>query len=114
MSFTPIGSAPAGMYGLQVTPDKKFAYAAVESGERGNQHCEFWAFDLTNQKIASKAEFQCPTHQNFSMSTDGKKFYINTKFEIEVYDATTLKHETTWDLRVDSVGAIGAEFVAIP
>ncbi len=114
MTFTPIGAAPPGMYGLQVTPDKKFAYAAVSTGMRGNERCEFWAFDLTNNRLANKADFQCPPHQNFSISTDGKKFYINTKFEIEVYDAATLKHETTWDLHVDSVGAIGAEFVAIP
>jgi hypothetical protein len=36
------------------------------------------------------------------MSSDGKKLYIyGAGFEIEVYDAVTLKHERTWDLNND-------------
>jgi hypothetical protein len=36
------------------------------------------------------------------MSSDGKKLYIyGAGFEIEVYDAATLKYERTWDLNTD-------------
>jgi hypothetical protein len=114
ITLTPMGAAPQGLYGLQVSPDKSRAYAAISHGPRGDQSCEFWVFDLLRGGVANKANFDCPTHQSFSISTDGKKLYINTKFEIEVYDAATLKHEKTWELKVDSVGAIGAELVAIP
>ena len=35
-------------------------------------------------------------------STDGKKLYLyGAGFEIEVYDAATLKYERTWDLNND-------------
>jgi hypothetical protein len=40
------------------------------------------------------------------MSHDGKKLYIyGASFEIEVYDAATLKYERTWDLNNDITGA---------
>jgi hypothetical protein len=39
------------------------------------------------------------------MSGDGKKLYIyGAGFEIEVYDAATLKYEKTWDLGNDVTG----------
>ena len=39
---------------------------------------------------------------SFGMSTDGKKLYLyGAGFEIEVYDAATLKYEKTWDLNND-------------
>jgi hypothetical protein len=40
------------------------------------------------------------------MSADGKKLYIyGAGFEIEVYDAATLKYERTWDLNNDTTMA---------
>ena len=36
------------------------------------------------------------------MSGDSKKLYIyGANFEVEVYDAATLKYEKTWDLNND-------------
>jgi hypothetical protein len=40
------------------------------------------------------------------MSTNGKKLYIyGASFEIEVFDAATMKYERTWDLNNDITGA---------
>jgi hypothetical protein len=40
------------------------------------------------------------------MAGDGKKLYFyGAGFEIEVYDAATLKYEKTWDLSNDITGA---------
>jgi len=37
---------------------------------------------------------------------DGKKLYFyGVGFEVEVYDAVTLKYERTWDLNNDVTGA---------
>jgi hypothetical protein len=102
IDFNPIGPAPAGMTGLQVTPDKKWAYTVVANGMHGNKRCEFWAFDLATDRITNKAEVPCRTRFTFGISANGKKLYIyGAGFEIEVYDAATLKYEKTWDLNND-------------
>ena len=102
MDFNPIGPTPGGMAGLQVTADKKFAYTVVASGMHGNKRCEFWAFDLSSDRITQKAEVPCRTRFTMGISHDGKKLYIyGAGFEIEVYDAATLKYEKTWNLNVD-------------
>jgi hypothetical protein len=102
VNYTPIGPAPAGMAGLQVAPDKKHAYTVIANGAHGNKRCEFWAFDLANDRISQRAEVPCRTRFSFGMSGDGKKLYIyGAGFEIEVYDAVTLAHERTWDLNND-------------
>jgi DNA-binding beta-propeller fold protein YncE len=106
VNFTPIGPAPAGMAGLQVTPDKKAAYTVIANGTHGNKRCEFWSFDLSSDHITKTAEVPCRTRFSFAMSSDGKKLYIyGAGFDIEVYDATTLKYERTWDLNNDVTGA---------
>jgi len=100
--FTPIGPAPAAMAGFHVSPDKKSAFTVISNGNHGNKRCEFWAFDLTTNRIARTAEVPCRTRFSFGMSTNGKKLYIyGAGFEIEVYDAVTLKYERTWDLNND-------------
>lgn len=102
VNYNPIGPAPGGMAGLQVTPDKKFAYTIVANGANGNKRCEFWAFDLSSDRLTQKAEVPCRTRFSFGMSSDGKKLYIyGAGFEIEVYDAATFKLEKTWDLQND-------------
>ena len=102
VTYNPIGPAPAGMTGLQVTPDKKFAYTVIANGANGNKRCEFWKFDLSTDRLTQKEEVPCRTRFSFGMSTDGKKLYIyGAGFEIEVYDAATLKLEKTWDLHND-------------
>ena len=106
MSFSPIGPSPTGMTGLQVAPDKRSAYTVVSNGTHGNKRCEFWAFDLTSNHLARTMEVPCRTRFSFGMSSDGKKLYIfGAGFEIEVYDAVTLKRERTWDLNNDTTMA---------
>ncbi|MBV8902025.1 MAG: hypothetical protein JOZ22_00190 [Acidobacteriia bacterium] len=102
MNFKPIGPAPAGIAGFEVTPDKKKGYAVVTSGIHGTKRCEFWSFDLTSDRITQRAEVPCRTRFTLGISTDGKKLYIyGAGFDIEVYDAATLKYEKTWDLNTD-------------
>lgn len=102
VDFDPIGPAPGGMAGLQVTPDKKLAYTVVSNGRYGNKRCEFWSFDLATDRIIERAEVPCRSRFSFGMSSDGKKLYIyGAGFEIEVYDAATLKYERTYDLKTD-------------
>ncbi len=102
VTYNPIGPAPAGMAGLQVTPDKKFAYTVVANGAGGNKRCEFWKFDLTSDRLTQKAEVSCRTRFSFGMSSNGEKLYIyGAGFEIEVYDTATLKLDKTWDLQND-------------
>jgi DNA-binding beta-propeller fold protein YncE len=105
MDYVPIGPAPAGMAGLQVTPNQKKAYTVVSTGAQGNKRCEFWSFDLDTDNVTQRAEFPCRARFSFGMSGDGKKLYIYAAgFEIEVYDAITLKYERTWDLNNDMTG----------
>jgi len=102
VAFTPIGPAPAGMAGLQVSPDKKDAWTVVSTGALGNKRCEFWHFDLSTNKVTARSEFSCRSRFSFGLSGDGKKLYIyGAGFEIEVYDAATMKYEKTWDLNND-------------
>ncbi|MFL6415536.1 MAG: YncE family protein [Bryobacteraceae bacterium] len=102
VEYSPIGPSPAGMSGLHVTPDKKTAYTLVSNGTHGNKRCEMWAFDLGSNKLVRSAEVPCRSRCSFGMSADGKKLYIyGAGFEIEVYDAATLKYERTWDLNND-------------
>ena len=106
VDFTPIGPSPQGMTGLHVTPDKKNAYTVITTGNLGNKRCEFWAFDLGTSKIKQTAEVPCRSRFSFGMAGDGKKLYFyGAGFEIEVYDAATLKYERTWDLSNDITGA---------
>lgn len=107
MDFTPIGPSPDTMAGLQVSPDGKTAYTVVSTGGKlGNKRCEFWRFDMATKSIQQKAEFSCKTRFTFGMSGDGSKLYIyGASFQIEVYDAKTLKYERTWDLNNDITGA---------
>jgi hypothetical protein len=102
VDFTPIGPSPAGMTGLQVSPDKKDAWTVVSTGVQGNKRCEFWHLDLSTNKVAGRSEFACRTRFSFGLSGDGKKLYTyGAGFEIEVYDAATMKYEKTWDLNND-------------
>lgn len=107
IDFTPIGPAPAGMSGLEVTPDKKWAYTIIATGDLGNKRCEFVTFDLTANRITQRAEVQCRNRFTLGISSDGKKLYIyGAGFQIEVYDAATLKYQKTWDLNNDVAGGI--------
>jgi DNA-binding beta-propeller fold protein YncE len=101
-SFTPIGPAPATMAGLEVAPDGKTAYTVVTNGKFFDKVCEFWRFDLPSNTVQGKAEFPCRSRFYFGMSENGQKLYIyGAGYEIDVYDANTLKHERTWNLHQD-------------
>jgi hypothetical protein len=102
MDFNPIGPTPGRMSRLQVTPDKKLAYTVVVTGSHGTKSCEFWAFDLGTDRVTQKQEVPCRTRFSFGISSNGKKLYFyGAGYQIEVYDAATLKLEKTWDLNVD-------------
>jgi len=107
--FDPIGPVPEGISGIEVTPDRKAAYTVVASGLHGNnsggsgdKRCEFWAFDLTKNQRTMTAEFPCRPRFSFGISSDGKHLYLyGAGFEIEVWNAATLKLEQTIDLHND-------------
>src|SRR5215471_940048 len=100
--FTEIGPSPTGMIGLQASPDGKTGYSVIVNGEHGNRRCEFWAFDITANKRSMTSEFPCRPRFSFGISSDGKKLYVyGAGFEIEVWDAATLKLERVMDLQND-------------
>ena len=104
--FTPIGPVPTAMSGLEITPDGKDGYTVVTNGTLGNKRCEIWRFDLASTKLLDKAEFHCRSRFTFGMSGDGTKLYVyGASYDIEVYDAKTLKWERTWDLGADATMA---------
>jgi hypothetical protein len=106
VDFKPIGPAPPAMTGLHVTPDKKRGYVVTTTNTLGNKRCEFWAFDLGNNKIIQTQEIMCRSRFSFGMSANGQKLYIyGAGFEFDVYDAATLKFEKTWDTANDITGA---------
>lgn len=100
--FTEIGPAPTGMMGLQVSPDGKRGYSVVVNGEHGNRRCEFWAFDIGTNKRTMTSEFPCRPRFSFGISSDGERLYVfGAGFEIEVWNAATLKLDHVMDLQND-------------
>ena len=90
------------MIGLQVSPDRKTGYSVVVNGEHGNRRCEFWAFDIARNRRTMTSEFPCRPRFSFGISSDGKHLYVyGAGFEIEVWDAATLKLEHVMDLQND-------------
>ena len=105
-TFTPIGPITNQISGLEITPDGKTAYTTATNGLTGNKRCEFWKFDLASLKLTDKQEFHCRSRYTLGMSQDGAKLYIyGASYDIEVYDAATLKYEKTWDLGADATMA---------
>lgn len=104
--FTPIGPIPNAMTGLEITPDGKDGYTVVTNGTLGNKRCEFWHFEMASLKLLDKVEFHCRSRFNFGMSGNGDKLYIyGASYDIEVYDAKTMKLDKTWDMAADATGA---------
>lgn len=109
--FTPVGPLTGGMMGLHVTPGGKFGYTVVTNGTGGNKRSEFWVFDLATNKLIRKGEFEGRARYSFSVSSTGKDLYIYAAgFQIEVYDAATLKLRNTIDVNAD----ITTEMVVLP
>jgi hypothetical protein len=104
--FSPIGPSPATLAGLQVAPDGKEAFTVATHETLGNKRCEFWRFNMTTNAVQAKSEFSCKSRFSFGMSGNGQKLYIyGASYDIEVYDAKTLRYEKTWDLENDVTGA---------
>jgi hypothetical protein len=100
--FKAIGPTPEGMMGIEMTPDRKTAYTVVINGEDGTRQCQFWAFDLASNRRTMSNEFPCRPRFSFGMSSSGKELYIyGAGFQIEIYDAATLKLKTVTDLHND-------------
>lgn len=100
--FTPIGPAEQGVSNIRFTPDRKKAYAVAITGTHGDRHCEFWGIDIPNTKLEQREEFACRPRFSFGTSADAKDLYIYAAgFELEVYDAATMKLTKTLDLNAD-------------
>ena len=96
---------------IRVAPDRKEAYTVITNGVGGNKRCEFWVIDVGTSALARTSEVPCRSRFSFGLSSNGKKLYLyGAGFEIEVYDAVTLKREAVWDLGHDMTGSL----VAIP
>jgi len=109
--FHPVGPMSGGMLGLHVTPDGKTGYTVTTNGAGGNKRSEFWAFDLTTNKLVRKGEFDGRARYSFAVSSDGKELYIYAAgYQIEVYDAATLKLRDTIDVNTD----ITTEMIVLP
>lgn len=105
-SFTPIGPITNQISGLEVTPDGKTAYTVATTGTTGNKRCEFWKFDMASLKLTDRAEFHCRSRFTLGMSGDGASLYIyGASYDIELYDAQTLKYVKTYDLGADATMA---------
>lgn len=101
-SFQEVGPSPEGLVGLEVSPDRKTGYSVVMNGERGNRRCEFWAFDLVANKRTMASEFPCRPRFSFGSSSDGKYLYLyGAGFEVEMWNAATLKLERVMNLEND-------------
>ncbi len=101
--FSPVGPAAAGMTGLQVTPDGKKGYTVAFNGQGGNRRCEFWEFDLGNNRLVRKQEFDGRARFSFGISSTGKELYIfGAGYDIEVWDAATMQLRNRIDLNADT------------
>jgi DNA-binding beta-propeller fold protein YncE len=109
--FTPVGPMSGGMLGLHVTPDGKTGYTVTTNGTGGNKRSEFWAFDLSTNRLVRKGEFEGRARYSFAVSSDGKDLYIYAAgYQIEVYDAATMKLRNTIDVNAD----ITTEMLVLP
>jgi DNA-binding beta-propeller fold protein YncE len=100
--FTPVGPSTTGMMGLYVTPDRKKGYTVAMNGFGANQRCEFWQLDLATGKVERTQEFPGRSRFSFGLSTNGEKMYIyGAGYEVEVYDAASMKPERVVDINGD-------------
>ena len=105
--FAPVGPAAAGMTSLEVTPDRKKGYAVAFNGQGGMRRCEFWEFDLENNTVVRKQEFDGRARFSFGISSSGKELYIyGAGYDIEVWDAATLQLRNKIDLNADTTAGL--------
>jgi DNA-binding beta-propeller fold protein YncE len=100
--FTPVGPAAQGMSNIRYTPDHKKAYTVAITGTHGDRHCEFWGIDIAKGQLTQRQEFACRPRFSFSTSSDGNDLFIySAGFELEVYDAATMKLQKTLSMDAD-------------
>ena len=100
--FTPIGPAVEGVSNIRYTPDHKKAYAVAITGTHGDRHCEFWGINVATTKLMQRQEFACRPRFSFATSSTGQDLYIySAGFELEVYDAASMKLQKTVSLDAD-------------
>lgn len=100
--FTPIGPAVQGVSNIRFTPDHKKAYAVAITGTHGDRHCEFWGIDVPDTKLLQRQEFACRPRFSFATSSTGNDLFIYAAgFELEVYDAATMKLQKTLNMDAD-------------
>lgn len=100
--FTPIGPSAQSVSYIRYTPDHKRAYAVSISGLHGDQHCEFWGMDVAAGKLVQREEFPCRPRFSFATSASGKDLFIySAGFELDVYDAATMKFKQSLSLDAD-------------
>ncbi|HEX4807932.1 MAG TPA: hypothetical protein VH325_03330 [Bryobacteraceae bacterium] len=100
--FTPIGPAVQGVSNIRFTPDHKKAYAVAITGTHGDRHCEFWGINVPDTKLFQRQEFACRPRFSFATSSTGNDLFIYAAgFELEVYDAATMKLQKTLNMDAD-------------
>jgi DNA-binding beta-propeller fold protein YncE len=100
--FSPIGPAVQGVSNVRYTADHKKAYAVSIAGTHGDRHCEFWAIDAASSKLTQREEFPCRPRFSFATSSSGNELFIYAAgFELDVYDAATMKFKKSLNLEAD-------------
>ncbi len=109
--FTPIGPANVNMLGLVVAPDRKTGYTVAFTGAEANRRSEFWAFDLTTNRVIQRREFEAHTRYHFAVSSSGTSLFIyGSGYQVEIYDAATLQLRNTIDVNAD----ITTDMIVVP
>ncbi len=100
--FKPVAPAVEGVSNIRFTPDHKTAYAVAITGLHGDRHCEFWAIDAATSRLTQRQEFACRPRFSFATSSTGKDLFIySAGFELEVYDAASMKLQKTISMDAD-------------
>lgn len=111
VDFAPVAPNTTNIGGFFVSPDRKKGYAVSVEGEHGNRRTEFWVFDMETKTIVQRATFPGRRRFSFAMSSNGKDLYIyGAGFEVDVYDASTLKLKKTIDVNSD----VTTDMIVVP
>jgi hypothetical protein len=101
VDFHAIG--PDNHVSFSLAPGRKMGYGL--HSEIGKY--EFWSFDLVNNRLDRKLEFQGRPRMALKTSSNGKVLYIwqagNT---IDLYEAATFKYMRTITLDADMTGSL--------
>jgi hypothetical protein len=100
--FTPVAPAVEGVSNIRFTPDHKKAYAVAITGTHGDRQCEFSGINVADTKLVQRQEFACRPRFSFATSSTGDALFIySAGFELEVYDAASMKLQKTISMDAD-------------